>query len=308
MIPVYKLFKNLLILFINLLFIIQIILIILIFLTAAYWFFDLIGSSLFSFAEPIADYIIDFMRLFYNRDINVGGVYVDGSLLLFDIIAIIVIFIFTKSKYYIYKAQNFCDEQIIKCKKSIEAGFNVQLKKEAEEMIKKYTGAAIIITFTANDLKVDRFWGGDSTDEIKKTEKYLADAYYSEFSKVSYVSLKKGGNKVIVSIKDFNKIDNILNMTNSFIKKNRAEMRKNKWTMDYYCAVVAYSDGASIELDVMPKLESLLRIKQKNEIICFGDFNLRYTLKEKPLFYGLKLKGSYAIDGGSDVYCLVKKD
>ena len=58
-----------------------------VFLTAAYWFFDLINSDIFSFAEPLALSITDFVRIYYDREVEVGGVYVDGTLLLFDIIA-----------------------------------------------------------------------------------------------------------------------------------------------------------------------------------------------------------------------------
>ena len=119
---------------------------------------------------------------------------------------------------------------------------------------------------------------------------------------------QKGGKKVMISVKDFDNVDTVLNFVSSFIKKNKNEMNKNHWTLDYYWAAVAHSTGASLELDVLPKLETLLRIKQKNEIICFGDFSLRYTLKEKSLFYSLKLKGTYLIDGGSELYYLVKKD
>ena len=76
---------------INVLFVIQIVIMIVVFLTASYWFFDLINSDLFSFAQPLASSVSDFVKLFYDREVQAGGVYIDGSLLLFDILALRII-------------------------------------------------------------------------------------------------------------------------------------------------------------------------------------------------------------------------
>ena len=103
MISLAKGFLKFLSFIINLLFVLQITLLILIFFTAAYWFFNLIEIHIFDFAEPIANCISDLIRLFYTQDIEVGGIYIDGSLLLFDFIALILIFMITKFKYFLYK-------------------------------------------------------------------------------------------------------------------------------------------------------------------------------------------------------------
>ena len=306
MIYIHRFLLNLMILLVYLLFILQIALIILIFLTAAYWFFNLIGSQLFNFAAPIANSISDFVKIFYDRDIVVTGIYVDGSLLLFDMVALITIFIISKLKYYIYRFQDFFVKNIYKCKKDIENNFNNKLQKDAEEMIRKYTHAALLITFEAKDMKVDRFWGGDPEAGVKDTEEYLIQSFCEHLEKMKEFTHKKGGGKVVVYVKMFDNIDKILNFVNRFVVMNRNEMRKNGWTLNYYCAVETYGGVSGVDLEVLPKLETLLKIRQKNEILCFGNFNLRYSLKSKPLYYGANLKGSYAVDGGSDVYYLVK--
>ena len=306
MINIYKILLNLMKLLVNLLFIVQIALIILIFLTATYWFCNLIGSQMFSFAEPIANVVSDFVKIFYDRDIVVTGIYVDGSLLLFDMIALIAIFAIAKLKYYLYISQDFFIKSIYKCKKDIEANFNSKLKKDAEEMIKKYTHAALLITFEAKDMKVDRFWGGDPEAGVKETENYLIQSFCEHLEKMKEFTFKKGGGKVIIYIKEFDNIDKALNFVNRFVALNRNEMRANRWTLDYYCAVEVYGGKSSIDLEILPRLEAMLNMKQKNEILCLGNFNLRYSLKPRPLYYGASLKGSYALEGGSDVYYLVK--
>ena len=65
-------------LFLNLMFLIQIVLMILVFLTASYWFFDLLDSQVFAFAQPITEACSNFVNIFHRQDIEVGGVYVDG--------------------------------------------------------------------------------------------------------------------------------------------------------------------------------------------------------------------------------------
>ena len=93
MLKIYESISKFLQFIINILFVLQIIFMIVVFLTASYWFFDLINSDIFAFVEPLANFITDFMRLFYDREVQVGGVYVDGALLLFDLIAIVFVFL-----------------------------------------------------------------------------------------------------------------------------------------------------------------------------------------------------------------------
>ena len=308
MINLYRFILNFLKLFINFLFIVQITLIILIFLTAAYWFFSLIESSVFNFVEPIATYISDFVKLFYNHDIVAGGVYIDGSLLLFDILALILIFIISKFKNTIFLMQDFCSRKIIQCKRSIEKQFNLQLKRDADDAIKKYNNAAFLISFDIKDYSAENLWGGSPDKSIDETKLYLIDSLCSILNKITFISYKKGNMKVVIYLKDFDKVDSVLNLIHKFIKDNKEILLKKRWILDYYCAVAAYSNGKSVELDVLPKLEYLIKLKQKNEILCFGDFSLRYSLQERKMFYGTNLKGAYSLDGKSNIYYLVKKD
>ena len=93
MIKIYKLFSNILKLIINITFVLQIVLMVTVFLTATYWFLSLIDVTAFDFVKPLADVIAEFIRSFYTRDVNAGGVFIDASLLLFDILAIYFVFL-----------------------------------------------------------------------------------------------------------------------------------------------------------------------------------------------------------------------
>ena len=143
MIGIYKLLTKILQGIINLLFVLQIALMILVFLTATYWFLSLINVSAFDFAKPIADSVSEFVHLFYKQDVELGGVFIDGSLLLFDLIAIVIVFGIAKSKYYFHRAIGFLDDLINGCKEKKEERFNKSLQKEVEKNIKKCNNVAV---------------------------------------------------------------------------------------------------------------------------------------------------------------------
>ena len=73
MIGIYKLLTKILQGIINLLFVLQIALMILVFLTATYWFLSLINVSAFDFAKPIADSVSEFVHLFYKQDVELAS-------------------------------------------------------------------------------------------------------------------------------------------------------------------------------------------------------------------------------------------
>ena len=67
MIQIYKFISKLINGLINVLFVIQITLMILVFLTATYWFFNLIDITVFDFVQPIANVVSDFVKIFYKN-------------------------------------------------------------------------------------------------------------------------------------------------------------------------------------------------------------------------------------------------
>ena len=73
-------------------------------------------------------------------------------------------------------------------------------------------------------------------------------------------------------------------------------------------AADVYYATTDFKKEVYPALEELLKLKYKNEILCFGNFNIRYSIKPDQVYHTISLKGTYDINGGSDVYSIVKKD
>ncbi len=299
-----KVYKGLIKLFegtLNLMFVLQITLMIVVFLTATYWFLDLINCSAFEFARPLAESISDFVRLFYQEDIEIGGVYIDGSLLLFDILALLTVFFITKSKFYIYRAIEQIEASIKACLREDEKKFNEELQKEAEDRIKQCNNVAILVKFEVKNMYVDYEQGSakDKEDEAFKI-------FYSAIKSLSGCKFAKTGDKMLILLDGFTRVDNLLNFVDMSINKIRANMKKDKWALFSYVAVDVFSSKSNFKGEVYPVLEKLLTLRHKNEALCLGNFNLRYKLNKEQM-YTLFLKGSYNIDGECDVFALVKK-
>lgn len=305
MLKVYKGLIKILDTVLNLMFVLQIAILITVFITASYWFFDLINSSAFEFARPLAESITDFVRLFYHEDIEIGGVYVDGSLLLFDILALITVFLITKSKFYINRAKENLGFAIERTLAQIEKNFNKELKQEIEQKIQKWNNTAILIRFEVKNLYVDSVWGGNN-DGLKEKEDEVFKAFYSALKSLTDCKFAKTDDKMLILLQDFSKIDNLLNFIDLSVKQIRAKLKKEHWALLSYIAIDVYDNKTSFKETVYPTLEKLLTLKHKNEATALGNFNLRYKLLKNPM-YTLFLKGSYSIVDG-DVYALIKKN
>lgn len=302
MIKVYRGLIRLAELLLNIMFVIQIAMMVIIFITATYWFLNLIDSTAFDFARPLAEGITDLVRLFYTNDIEVGGIYVDGSLLLFDIIAVIFVFAVTKAKYYVYIWIENLERLIRSCQRKIEKKFNEELQQETVEKIRRYNNVAILVQFEVKSLYVD-----NSEKDVNLKEEEAFKVFYSTIKALSGCKFAKTDNKMLILLDDFSRIDNLLNFVEMTIKRIRTNMRKDKWLLINYSAVEVYSNDVDLKSDVYPVLEKLLSLRSKNEMLCLGNFNLRYNLNPTQL-YTFTPKGPYDIFQESNVFGLIKKN
>ncbi len=286
----------------NIMFVLQIALMITVFLTATYWFFDLIDSTAFAFAKPLADNVSDFVRLFYQEDIEIGGVYIDGSLLLFDILALIAVFLITKSKFYVYRWIEYVEASIKLCLREIEDNFNKELQLEAESRILRYNNVAMLVQFEIKNTLVDC-----ERNNLKEKEDEAFKIFYMALKSVGGCKFAKTDDKMLILLDNFQRVDNLLNFVDVTINRIRANFKKDKWALFSYVAVDVYDAKTDLRTEVYPILEKLVSLHHKNEALCLGNFNLRYSLNKNPM-YKLYMKGAYNIVDECDVYAMVKKD
>ena len=302
MLKFYKILIKLSELLLNIMFVLQIGLMVTVFITAAFWFFDLIGSSAFEFARPFAEGISDFVRLFYHEDIEIGGQYIDGSLLLFDILALVAVFLITKSKFYIYRGIECIEHLIRVCLNEYEEKFNQELRQEAEDRIKQCNNVALLVQFEVKNMYVDY-----EQVNAKEKENEAFKIFYSALKSLGGCKFAKTDDKMLILMDNFSRVDNLLNFVEMTIDKIRANMKKDKWALISYTAVEVYNQKSDFKSLVYPVLEKIISLHHKNEILCLGNFNLRYQLNSEQI-YTLFLKSSYNIMDDCDVYGLVKKN
>ena len=207
-----KMLKKAIQLILNILFVIQIIIMLIVFFTAAYWFFSLANTRIFSFAEPIANSVTNFMHIFYTPKVVLGDTYVDASLLLFDIIALCIASFISFGKHYIYRLISEVDALIAKLKQMDEDNFNKTLKKEADSQILKFNTVALLIEIELEDLLTKKLRNNDDIDDrnVEMKEKEAFELLLNEFKNLKDCKLAKSGKKLLIISKEFSKIDGIV--------------------------------------------------------------------------------------------------
>lgn len=307
MVSVYKFLVKLLLLVLNLMFVMQIILLGLVFFSTSYWFFDLIGSQVFAFAEPLASSIIDFMKLFYQHDIEVGGVVIDGSLLLFGIIALILVFVLAKSKGYIYSSIDSINIARGKCEQKIEENFNKELEQEAKKHIMKCGKCAMLIQFNVKNMQIEMAMDKDLVQRTKEKEDETFLTFYKSIKSLEGCKIARTGEKILIQFDDVAKVDASISFVEVALNRLKTNLRSQRWLLFYYASIEVYENNQEFKETVYPFLEKLLALKCKNEMICSSAFKMRYDLN-KSNSYSPFLKGSYDINGKIDIWALVKKD
>lgn len=306
MVLIYKFINKALNLFLNILFVMQITLMVLVFLTATYWFMTLINVSFFDFVQPIADVVTNMIHTFYHQQVEIGGVFFDGSLLLFDLIAVAFVYGITKAKIYIYRLKEKIQEAIEECSEHIENKFNKKLQKDLHKNIKQMNDVAILVEFAPKNTLVDAFWGGDSNAGVEEKEQEAFKALYSSIKNMPECKFAKTDNKMLILLNDFDKIDNLLKHIDLSINRVRTGMKSKKWALHSYVAVEVYDASVPFK-EVYPVLEKLISLRINNEAICLGNFCMRYDLHNEPQYEPF-LKGTYNLGEEGNLWSLVKKN
>ena len=309
MILTFKILQKLIKLFINFLFALQIVLMILVFFSAAYWFFGVAGFDFFMFAEPIVNAISDFVNMFYKTQITMGDTTIDGSILLFDIVSILIVFIISKSKYYLFIGAKFIDDIIENLVQQEENRFNEALRIEEEKRILNYNKAAVIVRIELKDATLRKYRKPDQPKrDVNEKEETAFKMLYALIKNTDGCKFAKNGNELVIMIDNFSLVDDVLLRLNQIINKIREDLAEDKWETYCYAGIDAYDENINFKKTVFSSLKNLIKIKHTRGVTCYGNFKLRYQYKENQQYQVELFDSGYAIDGGSYIYVLVKKN
>ncbi|MDR1167444.1 MAG: hypothetical protein LBK53_00950 [Heliobacteriaceae bacterium] len=293
----YNLFQKILKLLVNLIFILQIVLTLTVFTVTMYWLMSLLGQNSFDFALPLADFAASTVHIFFNGNIN-GGSF-DGTFLVFDIAALLLVFIGNKLKMYIYGLMEDVYFSIEKCNRQEEDNLNEDLQKDYEKSIRRMANSALLLDFELKSLFEDM--NISSSASLKEAEEQVLKTFYNDVR--PFGKCARTGNRVLIMLNDFKKTDSLLKYIDESLNKIRKELRSNRCMLNVCTALETY-DADTPAKKVYELLSKLINLKIKNEIVCFGNFRLRYELELVQSYLTVN-KGIYT---GVEVWALVKKD
>jgi hypothetical protein len=280
---------------------------ILVFLTATYWFLSLLNVHAFDFAASIADALIRFVHIFYKKRISIGGQEIDGALLMFDFAAVVLVVLLSKFKITLYSALESVQIAVEQYNEKIEEKFNSQLQADLRKSILKNNNAAILVEFSAKNLITDDCWNtGKEDDKTKEQEDYAFKMFYNALKQLPGCKFAKTDNKMLILVNEFSQVNDVLKYTEDSISRIRMDMRNDRWRLNSYIALEAYNSKTDLK-EIYPSLLKLLVLRQPNEVLAYGNFCMRYEL-ESGNIYEPKLMGSYSGVDDEKVWSLIRKD
>ncbi len=293
-------------LLINIVFIIQILLFIVIFLVTLHWFLDLINLQFLGFVDSLSNFVSGLVKIFYKRMIEIGGVKIDGSILLFDIVALLIIYGGAQLHGFFEKQITKIDIIIDKVARDQEELFNKQLQEDYEKQQLKNSNFAMLISYNLKNVLGNAFWSEQSTDLQDSKEKEVDKQIYYALSKLPGCKVAKSGAQFLLLCPQFERVDDVLNYVLSLLGKIDEFVLKSQMTLTTYVAIEPYDNKADIK-KVFTTLNKLISLKMPGEIVCLGSFQLRYEFLKTRKFTTV-LKGTYSIDESDKVWSLIKKN
>lgn len=306
MLKLFYVLKKFLRMFLDIAFMAQIILSVVIFAFLMYWFFDVLNCQYLAFLTPVADNISEFMHQYFADSLSKGVTKTDGSLFIFIMILLVVIGALTQMKAIAVSSARKVAKIIDKIKIKNEDEFNAQLRAEADQALLAYRNVVLITKLVVKRRVVD----DSRTEEEKEQEnKEMVDKlvceFYNRVKGSPCCKFAKNGDQLVVTLKGFAHVDKLLYYVDKALDDLRTELRKDNWLLRSYSAIDAFDDNALLK-DVYYDLQILLKLNLFNEIVCYGNFCNRYYMEPKNLFEAY-LKGVYDTTEPENVWTLVKK-
>ncbi|MBP3925119.1 hypothetical protein J6E39_07760 [bacterium] len=281
----------------------------LVFVVALFWLLDLAGINFLSPLIPFMDSISHFVRIFYHQEIVVGDEFFDGTLLFFDLLMVITIYLLFKLKevcmYFIEELEY--EESL--AKKAREDEFNKQLHKELEKKISKLDNIAILVELKLKNHTFSNIWHKENLDGIEEKTNEVFKFLHDAMLNVPDCKMAKTDNKMLILNNKFINIEKILDTLTVNLSLLQTKYKKQRWLLTYYIGIELYEKEEQSVKDIYPLIQNLIDLQVPNEILVSSNFNIRYNMFTKQT-YELSKKGEYKLRSAKDDVCiwrLVKK-
>lgn len=292
----------------NLMMVIQIVLIVLVLLLSSYAFLQLLNSTALDFLYPVVVFAKSFVQYFFGNTIKAAQPEIDGELVLFIVLDIILIFVVSQLKVALKSYNEQLDKKIVEEKAKIEVKFNKALDDELHRSIASYSNFMLAFNFTVAPLVSDsiQIYGLEKPD-VEKIEAEISKKIVDYLKLFSGVKLMKKDKDFIVTSSNFKDFDKIIDSIYDLFAKLRKAYRAQKVVVKSRFAVETYKP-LTPSSKVYAAVKPLLDLNIGHDALCYGNFKNRYAMLKDPS-YTVQVKGKYDIDDVEEtIYCLVKKD
>jgi len=301
----YKIGKKIFSVLVDLLGLTQISLVFLAFATILYWILTIVGVAFVKGLDPFFNSVLDFVHQFYNRPVQVENVTLDFSFLIFALLLLSIVWALKPTIEFIQDLEVKYDKMYKDFKKQAETLFNINLERAYVGMENKNKKFLVLIKFTAEEADIEMSYNAKGEDEINAAQHEALTEFAKGYSSKDNVQKKFVESSLLLYFNDFEKIDPVISELRNTTAHLKHKFSKNKWILKANIAIEIYADDTQI-MDKYKKLRIMLKINNKNEMLCLGTFKQRYLLVKNPQHL-LECKGVYHIDGNEDVFVIKPK-
>lgn len=291
----------------NIMMLIQIILVILILLLSTYAFLQLLHNNSLDFLKPLVLFAKSVVQFFFKDTIKAAQPEIDGELVVFIVLDIILAFIAAqlKAAFKVYDEQ--LDKKIVEEKAKVEDQFNKELSNELHRSIISCSNYMLGVLFKTSPLVADslQIFGEDKID-LEKVEAEVNTKFVAVVQKISGIKLMREGKALLILSSKFDTIDPVLSTVQETISRLKKECKAQKVILKARLAVETYKPLTSNK-KVFASIKPLLDLNLGSDALCYGNFKNRYELVKEPKF-NVNVKGRYDIENVEEtIYSLVKK-
>ncbi len=284
----------------------QILFVIIVLLCSLFLFLGLLKNHALDFLTPFITFAKGFVHTVFGSSVKSSQPEIDGEVVLFILINIFLVFVFAQLKLACKRYSEIVDKKIVEERIKEEESFNRELELELERNLLAQKNFLLIVRIKAKPIVRDSVRSAMvPKEEIEKANNDVMAKFFAEIKTVPGLSFSKDNDILLISSNKFEIIDTAFMKVYEIIDTLKSDYRAQKILLRSRMAVDVYKSNVSLKT-VYENIRPLIDLNANNEILCFGNFNNRYKLIQKPK-YRIYIKGQYDINDQSEtVWALVK--
>lgn len=279
----------------NVLHFLQISLIFLAFFTIIYWVFELAKAEFVKPLSPFFEGIKSTTHIFYNRTVNTGEVNIDFSYFVAALFFLLCVWLLKFVIEYIEIIATKYEQLSESLRQKAENDFNAKLEKDYLKHAAKENKFLFLIKFSVQNIAKDKFYDKNVDEGVEAKEKEVLFDFIEIIEEDLKCEKKVENGKMVLLSNDFDNIDQFISSLQNILSNLKNKYLTEKWNVDFFISTDVYEKNIEIT-EKINKLNSIIKLGHKNDIICPSTFKGRYELAkiQKYSFIG---EGSYQLAG-----------